>query len=613
MQRFGRTRCAFGAGLALAGIVAMYSCGSDTPAHAVAEPCSLNSDCSSPLVCEFQRCHNACKATRDCTIGQRCVTTAMAGVCQLPEEITCSPSQPCQTGQVCGSDLQCRMQCTPAGGCAPGEYCLPSGSFAACYSPVNASDELALIAAGILSSDGSVLIGPDSSLLSDGSVLPDVSTPADGGPQEGGGGSSDGSDGPGFNACPSAQTQFGNVAQGEANAGFQSGVGARLANELYIFNAFVGPDPANDAGAFPAIHVQAFDPQSGTRKGPALPLFIAPNLANPTHDQARGIATYGVAVAPTGEIAFLYGVNFYSEANGYNETQMYAAFLDSAIDSGASAAGLHLKKIVMVETALWQGQPQVVWSNTSKAFVMSWQYTQPGYFVKVTKFLADGRAAGGNTDIVPTDDPGGAVFSYNYPMGAVAESQSLFGVAYVGVSTHLPGLTVLDAVGGQVGSTISVAGGSPVWVTLGGTSHGYVYFYDNLSPASVAEVFVPTSSTGIVGGPTPDGGDAGAFPTFNFTGGVRAIAARAVSDDTGGIGGVGLALLYSNGVSFAYVNADGIGHQGPNQVIAHAYNNPVGYAVADFISLTNFKGSFVVSLYDATNHSTKVAASGCTQ
>ncbi len=81
--------------------------------------------------------------------------------------------------------------------------------------------------------------------------------------------------------------------------------------------------------------------------------------------------------------------------------------------------------------------------------------------------------------------------------------------------------------------------------------------------------------------------------------------AFAVADDTGGVGGVGLALLFGSGVSFTYLNADGKGYMGLNSVFPHTYSN------GDWASLNNFNGSFVVSLYDSANHLTKAAVSGC--
>jgi hypothetical protein len=104
--------------------------------------------------------------------------------------------------------------------------------------------------------------------------------------------------------------------------------------------------------------------------------------------------------------------------------------------------------------------------------------------------------------------------------------------------------------------------------------------------------------------PAPvDGGDAGAFGGFQFLS--TAIAGRSISDDTGGVGGTGTVLLEQNGASFIYVNADGIRHVGSTTIIAHTY------ADGDQVAVTNFGGSFGVSLYGRADHATKIAASGC--
>ncbi|MGO9832906.1 MAG: hypothetical protein ACLP1X_01690 [Polyangiaceae bacterium] len=439
-----------------------------------------------------------------------------------------------------------------------------------------------------------------------------TSSGSSGGSGSGSGGGTDAS-----NSCPSAQTQFGITAQGDVNTNFQSGVGARTATDLYIFSGYVGPDPTADAGAptINATYVQAFDAQTAVSKGPAQLLFVQPNLINSDFGGYVS-ALYSTAVSPTGQIALVYRANH----NGNTDIGLYAAFLDSAVDAGTGSdggvAGLQVKNIVLLETVWMTGQPYVIWSDASQAFVISWFYHPgpgdpgPGAAVAVAKFLVGGQAAGGSTNPVPTNDPNGYVYNptLGYALvpssvsGSVGESGNLLGVAYLDTPGNNPGITVLDSVGNQVGSSFELvpdAGGG--WSAVGGTSNGFVYVYDKASPSSVAEIFLPTSGdAGVIGS-----GDAGAFPTFSFTGGARANAARAIADGTGGVGGVGLALLYPTQVSFAYVNADGVGHQGPETVFAHTYND------GDEVSMTNVAGSFVVSLYDSSTRSTKVAASGC--
>jgi hypothetical protein len=424
------------------------------------------------------------------------------------------------------------------------------------------------------------------------------------------------------NPCTIAQTQFGNTGQGDTNAYFKSGVGARTADELLIFSGYVGPE-VSDASTVNSIYVQGFDPVSAAPKGSAAWLFNPPNLITPDHTLSRTVVLYSAAVAPTGQIALVYYAEF-DQANStlgpYDDKALYAAFFDSGIDAGtasdAGAAGLQLQKVVLLETAPFGGQPYVFWSPASEVFVISWEYA--GWFVAVNKFLVDGRAASGDTDPVPTNDPSGYVYgSTNYvtipggSSGSSGVSGSLFGVGYIGDgynSTHYnPYLTVLDPVGNPIGGTVQVVPPSPsiggAWVAVAGTANGFVYLYDNTSPNSVAEVFLATSGdAGLV-----DGGIAGegGLPTFTFTGAVRANAARAVSDGVGGAGGVGVALQYPTKVSFAYVNADGVGHQGPTSVFAHTYET------GDIVSLTNLAGSFVISLYNASTQSTQIAASGC--
>ena len=84
-------------------LVLAAACTSDDPPLAkLAEGCLINSDCNAPLVCAFQRCHNACESTRDCPPGLRCVASdGPLHVCQLEEERICLYNSDCPEGQVC--------------------------------------------------------------------------------------------------------------------------------------------------------------------------------------------------------------------------------------------------------------------------------------------------------------------------------------------------------------------------------------------------------------------------------------------------------------------------------------------------------------------------------
>jgi hypothetical protein len=56
-------------------------------------------------------------------------------------------------------------------------------------------------------------------------------------------------------------------------------------------------------------------------------------------------------------------------------------------------------------------------------------------------------------------------------------------------------------------------------------------------------------------------------------------------------------------VGFAYVNADGMGHLGPYQTLAHGGGQST-------VSMTTFNGMFVVTAYTTAMHSTQIVASG---
>jgi hypothetical protein len=245
--------------LAGAGIA---SCGNSSGANLSAN-CSINTDCNAPLVCTFARCHEQCAASRDCPSGERCISSpGTGGVCQLSLESTCGAGNVCHGTEVCGADQQCRTPCTSAGGCQAGDYCVMSAGSAACYSATNSNDAPTLIMAGILAADGAVI--SDASVVT---VMPDGSSGPglDGSSPDGSGGAGpDSSSGGGtdtgtrdaagsessvvVNSCPSAQTQFGNIAQGDSNPNFVSGVGVRGPNDLFIFDGYHGPDPVGDGG-----------------------------------------------------------------------------------------------------------------------------------------------------------------------------------------------------------------------------------------------------------------------------------------------------------------------------------------------------------------------------
>src|SRR5450432_953357 len=147
--------------LVSATVAVVLSCGSDTPLLGVSQACVLNSDCASPLLCVFQRCHTGCAESLDCPMGERCVASGTSHVCQLPEESSCSSTVLCQAGQVCGPDQQCRTKCTTSLDCPKGDSCLPIGGTNACYSPNNPTDQQVLAGEGGVSSESGTAGGGD--------------------------------------------------------------------------------------------------------------------------------------------------------------------------------------------------------------------------------------------------------------------------------------------------------------------------------------------------------------------------------------------------------------------------------------------------------------------
>ena len=589
----------------LVGIAAFLAAGcSNSKKIDVGTPCQLNSDCNNPLSCTYGKCHEGCRATVDCQPGQECTKVSGLGVCLLPAEAACTPTNPsCETSLVCAPDLHCRSTCANAGNDCMGSQVCISGVCA---------DQADLVNGQLPQRNPAIDGGVDSQPTTTGADAPaDVNsgvatevptTSADGASGTGGSPGLDGGKGGAVDSgadtpvvvqiCP--QTQFSFVAEGDTNPNFISGVGLRTATQLLIFNGYHGPDPtaSPDAGSAAAtvnyVYVQAFDPISAKSLGPAQPLFAA------NTSDSYNLTLQAAAISPGGQIALIY------QSGGAG---MGAAFLDTlSADAGTGTVKYQVNHLVPLEVSPLGSQPQAIWSAVYGAFVFSWRYGPGGSWpIKLRKFLSDGRSAGGDTDSVPTTVSNNDTSGYS--SGTVATSRTLFGVAYLASGSNYPYVTVLDALGNQVGTTLplqpSPAGAT--WVTAGGTNAGFVTFYDQ---GGVGASLVPVTSDGAVPA-VQSSVDAGVLPGFHFSGTKSAVYARALNDDVGGAGGVGLAILYNDGVAFAYVNADGLTHVGPASMMAHAYAN------GDYLNISNFAGSFALSLYSSGEHKTRVAASSC--
>jgi hypothetical protein len=455
----------------------------------------------------------------------------------------------------------------------------------------------------VVAIDGPTL-GKDGPASANGEVGGGADVPATGGGGSGGGGAggsaSGGAGGGGGTVTVCPQTQFGLVADGDSNPNFHGGVGLRTANQLLNFTAYTGPDPnaPTDAGTSTValVYVQAFDPVSAQKQGPAQPLFTIQYITRFMTYCCPDPVSLVAAVAPTGQVAIIY----------WNSSAIGAAFLAPAAgDAGASPGNLQVTRQVQLEVSQMGSLPHVIWSVAFNAFVFSYQNYGKDYPIHVRKFYSDGRLVGGDTDSVPTtrsDNSGGGV-----PGFAVVTNQNPYlGVFYgqIGGSAASPFLTVLDTQGNQVGNTFSLEA-SPVgtnWLTGAATSAGYVAFYDQ---GGIQASFVSPDAKGNVSAAQYT--DAGVLDGFHFNGTETAKGAIALNDDVGGAGGVGLAIAYGGKVSFAYVNPDH-SHVNPATVVAHTWMSG-----DDYLNISNSAGSFAVSLWSNAEHMVYVAATTCPQ
>jgi hypothetical protein len=261
---------------------------------------------------------------------------------------------------------------------------------------------------------------------------------------------------------------------------------------------------------------------------------------------------------------------------------------------------LHVTRTVQLESAP-MGRAHVVWSVASQAFLISWKYHTVDWYIRVRKFLPTGSAAGGDTAQVPTmtaiDNVGN-----NYET-SVGVSGQQFGVVTRNSGVNHPSLTVLNGEGVQVGTSfVDLAPVYPSpWMATAGTAGGFVSFFHEFPASIVDEVYVATSPDGGVAPAMVADGGVAPFPGFSFPS--TATTAEAINDDTGGMGGVGLGLLEPNGAGFVYVKADGVLHLLVGTVISSKSGTELG--------VSNYHGSFAVSLFDGTTHATQVTTSGC--
>ena len=591
--------------------IAAASCSSDKKLE-LGGSCTLNSDCTSPLLCKLGSCRKACVTSVDCDNGGRCVTVDGVAVCQTQAEAVCGANQTCAAGLTCRTvDNTCRSPCTAAGGCllvdqtCTGSLCVNTSELAGGPGndgSVGAGDGAAGHDVGPAGgADAGTAAGGDANrgvdALATGIDAPATGSDGSAGSNRDGGLGTGGTSG---NICTPGQapTNFGNVATSDPNSNYTSGVGLLTATEFLIFNGYVGPD-ATDGGVADGaaatlvnrIDVQHFDPISGKSKGSATPLLLAGG-------DGTGLYITGADIAPTGEIAIIYSLHATSGWGGY------LAFLDKDLATKKTT-----QFVAWGSGNYCYGSSHVKWLNGE--FVASSVATNGVRNLKLGKFGADGSNAG-STNAIPTDDPSSVVAeSYlgglnGFGQGEVAFSGGLFAVSYFSADAkqNPPYLTVVDTLGAEVGSPVSLPNSisSAYSVAVAGTSQGFVTIYEGNSSSSqdsLLATFVSNAASGDAGVPV------GA--TYAFPGGPppRDILALGGSSDGAG---AGFAVLYPNGsVSFLYFGADGSPRGNPQTVLYQA--NPTGDG--DEVQVTNFGGTFAVSLYSYATHSTQVVATTC--
>jgi hypothetical protein len=410
------------------------------------------------------------------------------------------------------------------------------------------------------------------------------------------------------NLCTPGQapTNFGNVATSDSNPSYTSGVGLLTATEFLIFNGYVGPD-ATDGGVADGatatlvnrIDVQHFDPITGKSKGSATPLLTAGG-------NGTGLYINGADIAPTGEIAIIYSV--YS-VQGNSAWGMFLTFLDK---------NLAPKKTT--QFVAWGYAPSsnahtassyVKWLNgefVASAIVYSADSNPSHVNIKLGKFGVDGSNAG-TINAIPTDDPSSLALDSVPPgpayegEGEIAFSGGLFAIPYFSVKAtgNPPYLAIVDALGAQVGSPLPLPSAATNFVAVAGTLQGFVTLYNGTSASgttSLVATYVSHSASGDAGVPV------GA--THAFSGGAAFNLYWGTCGSSDGTG-AGFAVLYDGSVSFLYFGEDGSPRGSPQTVLYQMNRTSVG----DQVQVTNFGGTFAVSLYSTIEHLTRVVASTC--
>jgi hypothetical protein len=283
LTRFG----SFGSFLLAATLAGLVGCGSSS-GLAPTPKCLYQSDCAGALACVGGYCVAKCMSSKDCSPAGRCIMTSEGTTCEAPEAATCHYNSQCTQPLICAGDFQCRSQCQTMADCPTGQFCTTISKLCAdpardpSYDP--ATNEFKGADASFGAGIDKVPVGLVGTAGGSGG-----GASGSGGPDGAAGAA--GTDGgvkdapveqPGVvitGACPGKpQTLFSKIAAGDTNAGYTSGVGARLPTQMVIFDGFTGYDDVpngaaagGDAGATAPvvnrIDYQLFD-LTGVSKGP---------------------------------------------------------------------------------------------------------------------------------------------------------------------------------------------------------------------------------------------------------------------------------------------------------------------------------------------------------
>jgi hypothetical protein len=467
----------------------------------LAAGCSINSDCDAPLVCAFGLCHSACKVSSDCPLmnpAEHCVVSGTVGVCELPQEVACSATQPCPNALLCASDEECRSPCETSNQCPTEQTCVaqPGLSFVAgaCY---ETSGGGVADASGPDGSGGSSLDGMGGGQAEASSAgQPETSTYTS-------------IVGPG---CAGAST-FGPQAVGSGGS-YVSGVGTRTADGLLLFTA-EGNERNGDGGMFYAADVQGFDLSGNLQDAVSLPaVSFGPEV----------VTLLAATTAPDGTTALFYDAVV---ENTYTSTHL-----------DLLAPDLSVRISNQIEPT--PSEPgDVQWAGDR--FAVAWLYPNiTGTGIKVQTLGTDGSVYSGAT--LATDVPSGAVGSGSIVSVATSPSLGLIAVGYVSAANGSPVIQILDLMANPIGGPVSLAPVQASAFAVAGTASGFVGIYDGQGDAGNVQQAVAI---------TPS--DAGAplvSAPISVPGGAINVA-RGSSD------GIGAAFLveYGDGVSFAYATA----------------------------------------------------------